>query len=171
MMHFILTITQIIAAVGIVSSSLYYLLCLWGASKFIAERKAGARSAHAFPPVSILKPLKGTDPEIYESFRSHCRQDYPEYEIIFGVSDPSDPAVASVRQLQSEFPALNIRLMVCRKTLGAAVRVSNLAQLLAEGRYQHLLVNDSDIRVEADYVRRVMAPLANPKGGMGTSLY
>jgi ceramide glucosyltransferase len=128
-------------------------------------------SAQALPPVSILKPLKGTDPEIYQSFRSHCLQDYPEYEIIFGVTDPSDPAVASVRQLQSEFPALSIRLIVCRKTLGANIKVSNLAQLLAEARYQHLLVNDSDIRVAADYLRRVMAPLANPKVGMVTCLY
>ena len=141
---------------------------------FLRQRRIAGESslsAPALPPVSILKPLKGTDPEIYQSFRSHCFQDYPEYEIIFGVSDPSDPAVASVRQLQSEFPALNIRLIVCRKILGANVKVSNLAQLLAEARYQHLLVNDSDIRVEADYLRRVMAPLANPKVGMVTCLY
>ena len=62
-----------------------------------------------FPPVSILKPLKGTDPEIYESFRSHCRQDYSEYEIIFGISDPADPAVATVEWLQRDFPDSNIR--------------------------------------------------------------
>ena len=61
------------------------------------------------PPVSILKPLKGTDPEMYESFRSHCLQDYPEYEIIFGVSDPDDPAVDSVKQLQREFPDRRIQ--------------------------------------------------------------
>src|ERR1700723_308315 len=173
MIHLIVIIIQVVAVFGCFSSSVYYLLCLWSAGSFLRERKAGegARPTRSLPPVSILKPLKGTDPEIYQSFRSHCLQDYPEYEIIFGVSDPSDPAVASVRQLQSEFPALNIRLMVCRKTLGANVKVSNLAQLLAEARYQHLLVNDSDIRVEADYLRRVMAPLASPKVGMVTCLY
>src|SRR6202046_5032725 len=114
MMHFILTIAQILAVVGIVSSSLYYLLCLWSASNFMAEQEAGRspRSPHAFPPVSILKPLKGTDPEIYESFRSHCRQDYPEYEIIFGVSDPNDAAIESVTALQREFPDRGIRLLV-----------------------------------------------------------
>jgi ceramide glucosyltransferase len=170
----IIWMIQVVAAFGAVCSSAYYLLCLWSASAFLRERQAAGDCplpAQALPPVSILKPLKGTDPEIYQCFRSHCLQDYPEYEIIFGVSDPNDPAVASVRQLQSEFPARNIRLMVCPKTLGANVKVSNLAQMLAEARYQHLLVNDSDIRVEPDYLRRVMTPLANPKVGMVTCLY
>ena len=174
MIHSIFRLAEVVAAFGAICSSLYYLLCLWSASAFLRGRRAageGAFLAQGLPPVSILKPLKGTDPEIYQSFRSHCLQDYPEYEIIFGVSDPSDPAVASVRQLQSEFPALSIRLIVCHKTLGANVKVSNLAQMLAEARYQHLLVNDGDIRVEADYLRRVMTPLAYPKVGMVTCLY
>jgi ceramide glucosyltransferase len=173
MMHFILTITQIIAAVGIVSSSLYYLLCLWSASKFIDEREAvrSVRSTHAFPPVSILKPLKGTDPEIYESFRSHCRQDYPEYEIIFGVSDPNDAAIESVKALQREFPHRRIRLVRSPTILGANVKVSNLAQMMTEARYDHIIVNDSDIRVEPDYLRRVIAPLSDSQTGMVTCLY
>jgi ceramide glucosyltransferase len=173
MMHFILTITQIIAAVGIVSSSLYYLLCLWSASKFIGEREAvrSVRSTHAFPPVSILKPLKGTDPEIYESFRSHCQQDYPEYEIIFGVSDPNDPAIESVKALQREFPHRRIRLVRSPTILGANVKVSNLAQMMTEARYDHIIVNDSDIRVEPDYLRRVIAPLSDSQTGMVTCLY
>ena len=173
MMHFILTITQIIAAVGIVSSSLYYLLCLWSASKFIDEREAvrSVRSTHAFPPVSILKPLKGTDPEIYESFRSHCRQDYPEYEIIFGVSDPNDAAIESVKALQREFPHRRIRLVRSPTILGANVKVSNLAQMMTEARYDYIIVNDSDIRVEPDYLRRVIAPLSDSQTGMVTCLY
>ena len=173
MIHFIVRLAEVVAAFGATCSSLYYFLCLWSASAFLRQRATGegALLAHDLPPVSILKPLKGTDPEIYQSFRSHCLQDYHDYEIIFGVSDPNDPAVASVRQLQSEFPALSIRLIVCNKTLGANVKVSNLAQMLAEARYRYLLVNDSDIRVEADYLRRVMTPLANPQVGMVTCLY
>jgi ceramide glucosyltransferase len=173
MMHFILTITQVIAVVGIVSSWLYYLLCLWSASKFIGEREAGrsVRSTHAFPPVSILKPLKGTDPEIYESFRSHCRQDYPEYEIIFGVSDPNDAAIESVKALQREFPDRRIRLVSSPTILGANVKVSNLAQMMTEACYDYIIVNDSDIRVEPDYLRRVIAPLSDSQTGMVTCLY
>jgi ceramide glucosyltransferase len=173
MMHFILRAVQIIAVIGIVSSSTYYLLCLWSAAKFLRGREAGkrARPAPDLPPISILKPLKGIDPEIYESFRSHCLQDYQEYEIIFGVSDPSDPAVESVKELQREFPDRRIQLVVSPKILGANVKVSNLAQMLAEARYDYLIVNDSDIRVEPDYLRRVTAPLTDPRVGMVTCLY
>src|SRR6202167_4627758 len=172
MAHFILRIVQIIAAVGIVSSSSYYLLCLWSAAGFLRERKAaGETETRVLPPISILKPLKGTDPEIYESFRNYCLQDYPEYEIIFGVNDPNDAAIESVKALRREFPDRRIELVVSENVLGANVKVSNLAQMLAETRYDRLIVNDSDIRVEPDYLRRVSAPLADLRVGMVTCLY
>ena len=173
MTHSVLKIVQIIAVLGIVSSSIYYLVCVWSAVNFLRERKPvdGTHSAESLPPISILKPLKGTDPEIYESFRSHCLQDYPEYEIIFGVNDPNDPAIESVKELQREFPDRRIQLVVSETILGANVKVSNLAQMLTEARYDHLIVNDSDIRVEPDYLRRVTAPLADSRVGMVTCLY
>jgi ceramide glucosyltransferase len=173
MIHSIFRLVRLLAVFGAACSSAYYLLCLWSGTKFLREREAGksARPTQNLPPVSILKPLKGTDPQMYESFRSHCLQDYPEYEIVFGVSDPEDPAIASVRQLQSEFPALSVRLIVCHKTESANVKVSNLVQMLAAARYRYLLVNDSDIRVEPDYLRRVIVLLADPTVGMVTCLY
>jgi ceramide glucosyltransferase len=172
MMHSILRIVQLVAMIGCVSSSIYYLLCLWSAAAFLREKQVDeVVSPHALPPVSILKPLKGADPDIYESFRSHCLQNYPEYEIIFGVSDPEDEAVTSVRQLQREFPQRAIHLVVSPNKLGPNVKVSNLEQMLQAARYEHLIVNDSDICVESDYLKRVMAPLADPKVGMVTCLY
>ena len=172
-MHSILKFIQTVAAVGTLSSSLYYCLCLWSAVKFLRERGTAnvARPTQNLPGISILKPLKGADPEMYESFRSHCLQDYPEYEIIFGVSDPNDPAIESVKALQREFPEQRIQLMICPKILGANVKVSNLAQMLPESRYNHLVVNDSDIRVERDYLRRVTEKLSNTQVGMVTCLY
>jgi ceramide glucosyltransferase len=174
-------IFQVVAVLGCVSSSLYYLLCLWSAASFLRERNAIRKNAdesaaQKLPLVSILKPLKGVDPQIYQSFRSHCLQDYPEYEIVFGVSDASDPAVASVKQLQQEFPDRAIRLVVCDKILGNNVKVSNLAQMLRAVSYDHLIVNDSDIEVERDYLRHVMRPFAGePRSdrrvGMVTCLY
>jgi ceramide glucosyltransferase len=166
-------IIQVVAIAGCASSSLYYLFCLWSAAAFLRGRnvRSSARSSSSLPPISILKPLKGTDPEMYESFRSHCLQDYPEYEIIFGVSDPTDPACASVEQLQREFPERTIKLVVSPNKLGANVKVSNLEQMVCTASFEHLIVNDSDIRVENDYLRRVISPLADDRVGMVTCLY
>src|ERR1700689_3660412 len=173
MIYSILRTIQIVAVIGPVSSCIYSLLCFWSAAAFLRGRdtREGGSPTKALPPISTLKPVKGTDPEIYESFRSHCLQDYPQYEIIFGVIDPNDPAIESVKKLQQEFPDRRIHLLVCPKILGANVKVSNLAQMLAEARYDYLIVNDSDIRVEPDYLRRVIAPLADLRVGMVTCLY
>src|SRR3984885_6573678 len=172
MMHSILRIVQIVGVFGTFSSSIYYLLCLWSAARFLRERKVvNEAGAVPLPPVSILKPLKGTDPEIYESFRSHCLQNYPTYEIIFGVSDPNDPAIAAVERLQKEFPQCAIRLVDCRENLGNNTKVSNLIQMLREAQFEHLIVNDSDIRVQPDYLRRVISGLNNSSNGMITCLY
>jgi ceramide glucosyltransferase len=179
MIHFTTRILQMVATAGCVSSSAYYLFCLWSAAVFLRQRKqaclksgSGTISLPAeLPAVSILKPLKGTDPDIYQSFRSQCLQDYPSYELIFGVSDADDPAVSSVRQLQREFPQLVVRLVVCSKSLGENVKVSNLEQMLQMARFDHLIVNDSDVRVETDYIRSVMVPLTDPSVGMVTCLY
>jgi ceramide glucosyltransferase len=181
-MHSFFTAIQIIAALGMVSSSAYYVLCLWGAASFIRERdetnKISPPRVHQdikalaiLPGISILKPLKGTDPEMYESFRSHCVQDYPQYEIIFGVNDPNDSAIDNVKKLQREFPERRIQLVVCEKILGPNVKVSNLKQMLPEAQYDCLIVNDSDIRVQSAYLKRVTAPLADPRVGMVTCLY
>jgi ceramide glucosyltransferase len=173
MMHALIRAFLFLALAGCASSVAYYFICLWTAAAFLQRRSSQTPAAHthSFPPVSILKPLKGTDPEIYESFRSHCLQDYSEYEIIFGISDPADPAVATVKWLQRDFPDSNIRLVICPKILGPNVKVSNLEQMVQSARYDYLIVNDSDIRVESDYLQRVISPLVDPRVGMVTCLY
>lgn len=163
-----------VAGLGAFASICYYVLCLVSAARFLDERKRageGARATTSLPPLSILKPLKGTDPEMYESFRSHCLQDYPEYEIILGVSDADDPAIAFVERLKAEFPRTPVRLVLCRQNLGTNTKVSNLIQMLPQAQYQYIVVNDSDIRVESDYLRNVAAPLENAKVGLVTCLY
>jgi len=174
MIHQVLRILELVAVAAVVLSIAYYVACLWSASRFLRQRKAADKSVRptqSAPPVSILKPLRGTDPEMYESFRSHCLQDYSEYELLFGVSDPADPAIELANRLQLEFPQCAVRLLVCRENLGANVKVSNLAQMLPQARYECLIVNDSDIRVPPDYLRCVLAPLADPSIGLVTCLY
>src|SRR5215471_11314038 len=148
MIHNLVRIFQIVAVLGCVSSSIYYLLCLWSVRTFLAASKQSGTADlnQHLPPISILKPLKGVDPDIYESFRSHCLQDYPQYEIIFGVSDANDPAVRVVERVRQEFPQRAIQLQVCSEILGPNTKVSNLEQMSRAARYEHLIVSDSDIR-------------------------
>ncbi len=174
MVHQIEKIIQILTAVGAIASIVYYALCLWSAGSFLRKQKAADRSVHPPQPtfpVSILKPLRGTDPEMYESFRSHCLQDHPDYEIIFGVSDANDSAIHLVEQLKAEFPQRAIRLVVCLDKLGNNTKASNLAQMMRQSRHEYIIVNDSDIRVESEYLRRVLAHLTDPKVGLVTCLY
>jgi ceramide glucosyltransferase len=166
---------EAVAVIGTAGSLFFYFLSALGLVSFLRDRrkklKQGLLPDSQLPPVSILKPLKGVDPEIWESFCSHCEQDYPEFQLIFGVSDPSDPAVEVVHKLQAKYPKIPIELIVCERVLGANIKVSNLAQMLPAARYELLLVNDSDIRVPADYLRKVMAPLTDASVGLVTCLY
>ncbi len=165
-LHYLALLFAILAACGFG----YLVLTLWGIRHW--RRKQFIADAKFTPPVSILKPLKGADPEMYESFRSHGLQDYPaDYEIIFGVNDLSDPAAAEVERLQREFPDRQIRLVVCPATGGTNRKVTNLVRMLREARHEYVVINDSDIRVPANYLRDIVSHFADPKVGMVTALY
>src|SRR5437867_2084663 len=90
-----LIISTLVAAVTV----LYCALCVWAAGRFASQRRRSAPQSKPTPPVSILKPLKGTDPEMYASLRSHCVQNYPEYEVLFGLTHSEDPAIPVVEKL------------------------------------------------------------------------
>ncbi len=122
------------------------------------------------PTVSILKPVKGLDPHAWDNFVSFCRQDYPQFEILFGVAEKSDPAVALIRQLQQSFPEVPIRLFVGADN-GANPKAALLRRLEANSGGDVLVISDSDIRVEPDYLRRVVGPLRDPKTGLVTCPY
>jgi ceramide glucosyltransferase len=153
-----------------VAGAAYYALCVWAGRRFLQQAKAEAPAAAA-PPVSILKSMKGIDPHMYAAFRSHCVLDYPEYEVLFGVSDLADPAVELVARMQREFPKLALSVVYCPRQLGANGKVSNLAQMLGSAKHEHVIINDSDILVASDYLRQVMREFGNPKVGMVTTLY
>ena len=161
MAHAIALAVEVLTTVMAVAGMVYFLAAIVAARLFVASRRA---PLPAFTPgVSLLKSLKGIDPGMVVAFRSHCRQDYAgNFESLFGVSSLEDPAVAAVEQLQREFPDTDIRLVECTARLGANGKVSNLAQLAPQARYDYLLVNDSDITVGPHYLQRVMAHFAPP---------
>jgi ceramide glucosyltransferase len=161
---------EIVTSLGAVGAAAYYFIALAAALHFRNRPRQPAGSSLA-PPVSILKPLRGADPHAYESLRSHCLLDYPEYEVIFGVAQADDPAVPLVQRLISEFPDRALQLVICGQQLGANRKVSNLIQMLPRARHELLVVNDGDIRVPSDYLKKVIAPLADPAVGMVTCVY
>ena len=141
----------------------YSLLALWGLRRF---RRSAPVPGHAEPPapppgVSLLKPLRGTDPRQYAGFASHGQHRYSgPFELIFGVASLEDPAVAAVARLRVEFPHIAIRLIECSDRLGTNGKISTLAQMLPHAQFEHVLVNDSDIVVSPEYLTRVMAPFS-----------
>jgi ceramide glucosyltransferase len=123
------------------------------------------------PPISVLKPLCGADPEIYGCLRTCCEQVYPMFQIVCGVRDQHDTAVAVVRKLQSEFPQVDLQLVIDRRQHGSNRKVSNLINMLPHARYQHLVIADSDVRVPHDHLAALISPLLEPDVGIVTCLY
>jgi ceramide glucosyltransferase len=169
------TSLAIVSAIGTVCSLSFYFISTLSLASFLNHRQKQLQKKPLpdtqLPPVTILKPLKGVDPKIFESFCSHCEQDYPQFQIVFGVSDPADPAVEVVRSLQAKYPDRDIKLIVCDRILGTNIKVSNLVQMLPTARHDVLVVNDSDILVPANYLRQVMTPLVDDSLGLVTCLY
>jgi ceramide glucosyltransferase len=157
----------------------YYLLAIYSAWRFFrvahqqrpAEPPIPPPAQRPLPAISILKPVRGLDPHAYENFASFCRQTYEQFEILFAVSEAGDPVVPVVEQLAREFSTVSIRLVVVDERLGANGKVSNLCRLVREARHDLLVITDSDVRVDPDYLRQVAGLFADPKVGGVTALY
>ncbi len=160
-----------IATTVLAVAGMGYFLAALVAARIVLWQRRRPRPAFA-PGVSILKSLKGVDPDMLNAFRSHCTQSYTgEYELLFGVSSREEDAAAVVEQLQREFPERTIRLIECPERLGTNGKVSTLVQLAEHAAYDYLLINDSDITVPPRYLERVMACFAEAKVGLVTALY
>lgn len=123
------------------------------------------------PAVTILKPLCGAEHELYECLRSFCVQEHPRFQIVFGVSEPDDPAIGVVARLMREFPAVDMDIAVDRRQHGSSRKVSNLINMMPLARHDLLVLSDSDVRVGRDYLARVCAPLVDPAVGIVTCSY
>ncbi|MGB8698286.1 MAG: bacteriohopanetetrol glucosamine biosynthesis glycosyltransferase HpnI [Thermosynechococcaceae cyanobacterium] len=123
------------------------------------------------PPISILKPICGLDRDSYEKLSSFCQQDYPVYQIIFGVRDSEDSAIPVLRKIIADFPHVDIRLAINDRVIGNNLKVSNLANIVPYARYDLLLISDSDIRVGKDYLKHIVQPFQDLQTGVVTCLY
>ncbi|HEY6403581.1 MAG TPA: bacteriohopanetetrol glucosamine biosynthesis glycosyltransferase HpnI [Blastocatellia bacterium] len=171
----------------VIAAIVYYAITVVAGLLWFADRRRQrALGLNYTPRVTIFKPVRGADSEAYENFASFLRQDYPEYQIIFGLRDESDLAIPIIRRLIADFPERDIELVISMDEFGHNAKVSNLQNMYAKAKHDVLLIADSDIRVEPDYLRRVVAPLRRqsslprlqagarvekPQVGMVTCLY
>jgi ceramide glucosyltransferase len=160
---------MVILLLAIVSLGYYFMAILAGLRFFRRERRKTRPQFR--PPVSILKPVHGVDFASYENFSSFCRQDYPEYEILFCVNEMTDPAVPVIQRVMNDFPQQHIRILSGAPLIGTNRKVSNLVLLTKEARYEYLVQSDGDVRVGPNYLNEVLAPLADPAVGLVSCFY
>jgi ceramide glucosyltransferase len=168
----ILKIVEILVFVLAATPFIYYFLAIFSSTRFFLQaRNASPENPDFTPPISNLKPVRGLDPEAYENFASLCRQDYPEYELIFCTTDSRDPSVPVIEKLMKDFPERKIRLLYSAGHTAINDKVAKMGLMLQEAQYEHIVINDSDVRVEPGYLRKVISPLRDPKVGGATCFY
>jgi ceramide glucosyltransferase len=148
----------------------YYAVAIIAAARFFIRERRKPLGTFA-PPISVLKPVRGVDFAFYENSKSFCRQDYPEYEILFCVNDLNDEAVPSIRRIIEEFPERSIRLLSSAPQLGSNRKVNNLALLVQQAKYDLLVQSDGDVRVGPNYLREMAASFERSETGVVSCLY
>jgi ceramide glucosyltransferase len=155
--------------------ALAFIAMTYGVVAAFATRWALPASAKGteqhFPPVTILKPLCGAEPETYACLRTFCQQAYPEYQVIFGVCDEADPAMAVVKRLQQEFPHLDLTVAIEHRQHGSNPKVNNLINMMAYARHDYLVIADCDVKVDSNYLAKLVPPLRDEGVGIVTCCY
>lgn len=161
------TALYLLCAGGVV----YALLAIAAAREFFSSAAAPPGDPAFRPGISILKPIRGEEPEADENFRSFCEQEYPAYQIVFGALDPDDPGLAAARRAAGRHTGADIAVVAGGDAAGANPKVRNLANMEPHARHALLLVSDSDVRAPRDYLGRIVGWLADPEVAVVTSPY
>jgi ceramide glucosyltransferase len=149
---------------------IYYLIVIYSSWRYFNQPlKAPDPDFH--PSVSNLKPIRGLDPEAYENLSSFCRQDYPDYEIVFCIDSDDEAVIFVIDRLKVDFPKSRIRVLHGSGRVATNDKVAKLARLVDEAAHEVVVISDSDVRVRPDYLRQVTAPLRDPKIGAVTCFY
>lgn len=163
-MTLIADVTAVFAAAGLVQAG----------SALAALKRFGRQPRPAFgtkPPVTVLKPLKGDEPLLEAALISFCVQSYPDYQLVFGVQDRADPAIAIVDRLRRLFPERDIALVVDETQHGGNRKIANLINMWPEAKHDVIVLADSDVHVRPHFLERLVAALDEPGVGVATTLY
>ena len=147
----------------------YYVLALFAAARL--SRRPCSSPTNFCPPISILKPVRGLDREAYENYASFCGQDYPEFELLFCVSDSDEPAIPVIEKIIADFSSRPIRLLIGSQILGLNDKVNKLCRLVHEAKHEIVLISDSDVRIDPGFLRKIAAPFQSSQVGGVTCLY
>lgn len=159
-------ICQSICLVPIIGGSVYSILTVWSAGRFFNKSQQEAAGSSNFqPPVTVLKPVRGTEKDLKINLRSICTQNYPQYQVVYSVQDSADPALPILQEIQAEFGSEWVSVALSTVQAGANGKVNNLLGAIAEARHDILIISDSDTNLPPDYIATIVAPLANPDVG------
>jgi ceramide glucosyltransferase len=160
----------VLAAIGLFTCTGFLVLLLLASFRF-RRRKVPQNRADSFPPVTLLKPLCGLEPNLESNLRSFFDQEYGSFEIIFGTRSADDPALGIVEAVRQEFPSVPVKVVFSGQPTRANAKVCSLTKMYAAASYDYLIISDSDVQVKPNYIREVVAPLLNPEVGLVTCLY
>ncbi|MEP7051745.1 MAG: glycosyltransferase, partial [Pseudomonadota bacterium] len=149
--------------------------CWWGvfvcALFFRSRSERFDATLAVWPPVTLLKPVYGLEKKLLTNLRSACLQDYPQYQVVYSVQRRNDPALPLLLQLQNEFGAEKVAVVHSRANVGLNGKINNLAGALPHARHDLLVISDSDVLLRPDFLRRIVAPLADPEVGAVSTFF
>jgi ceramide glucosyltransferase len=164
-------ILLLVGAAGLVTSTGYLVLVILAAARFHHGRTIAVREEKAYPPVTLLKPLCGLEPGLEAHLISFFEQQYPSFEIIFGARHAEDPGLKLAQRIGERYPSVPTKVVITSEPWRPNAKVCSLVKMYAWAAHNYLIISDSDVKVEPNYIAEVVQPLLDPKNGMVTCLY
>lgn len=158
-----------LSIIGLVSSAVYLFLVIVASRRF--KKAAAAKSASELPPITVLKPVHGQEPFLERNLESFFKQDYPDFEIIFGARDEADPALEIVETLRRKYPHVKSSVVLSGEPEFPNAKVFALEKMISAAATPYFVITDSDVCVDPDCLREVITPLLDPENGVVTCLY
>ncbi len=164
-------IFQIACLIPIIGGSVVSILSIWTIARFFTSKSVTKDSIEFKPPVTVLKPVRGLEKNLKSQLRTICIQDYPNYQVIYSIQDIEDPALPILEEIQAEMGSERVSIVISQAEAGANGKVNNLVGAMEEAAHDIIIISDSDTYLKPDYIKSIVAPLANPDVGCVCTLF